>query len=276
MTTTKEFTGKTVFITGGTRGIGLAIGKKLASEGANIVITGKTKDPHPKLEGTLSTAVSEIESTGGHALGIHMDIREEDQVINAIQQTINQFGGIDILINNASAINLSDTPTLTMKHFDLMNQINSRGTFLASKYCIPHLLKSANPHILALSPPLEIHNRWWGQHLAYTMSKYCMSLITKGLAEEFKDQGIGANALWPRTTIATAAIQNLLGGDEIMKMSRKPDIMADAAFFILRKNSRDCTGNFFIDDEVLMREGILDLSSYSFVAGAELMPDIFL
>jgi citronellol/citronellal dehydrogenase len=270
------FKNKTVFITGATRGIGLAIGLKLASEGANVVVTGKTDTPHPKLEGTLESAAQKINNAGGRALSVKMDIRNEEDVYNAVDAAVKQFGGIDILINNASAIQLTDTLSTDIKRFDLMHQVNTRGTFLASKACIPHLIKSPNPHILTLSPPMAISDRWFAQHLPYTIAKFGMSLVVKGLAAEFKDEGIGVNALWPRTTIATAAIQNLLGGDEIMRRSRKPEIMADAAFHILMRNSRECTGNYFIDDEVLMHEGIMDLSAYAYEEGMELMPDIFL
>jgi citronellol/citronellal dehydrogenase len=276
MSSIKDFAGKTVFITGATRGIGLAIAKKLGAHGARIVVTGKTTEPHPKLEGTISSAVESLHALGAEAIGIPMDIRDEDQVKNAVESTASHFGGIDILINNASAIDLSDTLSLSMKRYDLMHHINTRGTFMASKYCLPWLLKSPNPHILTLSPPLNVSERWWGQHLAYTLAKYGMSLITRGLAEEFKESGLGANALWPRTTIATAAIRNLLGGEEIIRMSRKPEIMADAAYYILKKNAREYTGQFLIDDEVLMQEGILDLSEYAVTPGSELMPDIFL
>lgn len=276
MSSPKDFDGKTIFITGATRGIGLAIAKKLGTHGARIVVTGKTTEPHPRLEGTISSAVESLHTLGADAIGIPMDIREEDQVKNAVESAASHFGGIDILINNASAIDLSDTLSLSMKRYDLMHQINTRGTFMASKYCLPWLLKSPNPHILTLSPPLNVSERWWGQHLAYTLAKYGMSLITRGLAEEFKEAGLGANALWPRTTIATAAIRNLLGGEEIIRMSRKPEIMADAAYHILKRNAREWSGHFFIDDEVLMSEGILDLSGYSVTPGSELMPDIFL
>jgi citronellol/citronellal dehydrogenase len=270
------FTNKTAFITGSTRGIGLAIGKKLAAHGANVIITGKTTEAHPKLPGTIHSAAAEIEEAGGQALAIAMDLRNEDQVRTAFEQAVNAFGGIDILVNNASAIDLSDTESVTMKKFDLMHQINARGTFMASKYAVPHLKKSNSAHILTLSPPLEINQRWWGQHLAYTLAKYNMSLITRGLAEEFKSDGIAANCLWPRTTIATAAVQNLLGGEELIKRSRTPEIIADAAFYIFQKPARACTGNFFIDDEVLMREGILDFEKYAVTPGVELFPDIFL
>ncbi len=270
------FQGKTVFISGSTRGIGLAIAVRLAKEGANIVITGKTIDPHPALEGTLKTAVAEIEVLGANVIGIPMDIRHEDQVSNAVAQAAQHFGGIDILVNNASAIDLSDTRSLTMKRFDLMQQINTRGTFMVSKFAIPWLLKSDNPHILTLSPPLQMDDRWWGQHVAYTLSKYSMSLITRGLAEEFKEEGLACNALWPKTTIATAAIRNLLGGEQIIRLSRKPEIVADAAFYILQKKASLTTGQFFIDEDVLREKGITDFNHYAVVPGSELMPDIFL
>lgn len=271
-----SFKNKTVLITGSTRGIGLAIAKRLAAEGANIIITGKTEHPHPKLEGTIYTAVEEVEAAGGKAIGVLMDIRDEDQVQSAVDQGVAAFGGIDILVNNASAIQLTNTLHTEMKRFDLMHQVNTRGTFLASKCCLPHLLKSDNPHILTLSPPLEVDDKWFGMHLPYTMAKYGMSLVTKGLSVEFKDEGVAVNALWPRTTIATAAVQNLLGGDTMIKMSRYPAIMADAAYFILKRKANEHTGQFYIDDEVLAAEGITDLDSYAVDPGSDLMPDIFL
>ena len=269
-----NFKNKTVFITGGTRGIGLAIGKRLAQEGANVVIAAKTVEPHPKLEGTIYTAAAEIDAAGGHGLGVHCDIREEEQVEAAIKQAVDKFGGIDILINNASAISLTPTLQTPMKRYDLMHQINGRGTFLTSQKCLPYLLKSENPHILNLSPPLNFEPRWFGPHVAYSMAKYNMSLCVLGMAEEFKGK-VGVNALWPRTTIATAAVQNLLGGDEMTKHSRKPEIIADAAYYILSRSAKDCSGNFFIDDEVLISEGITDLDIYAVTPGADLMPDFF-
>lgn len=269
-----NFKNKTVFITGGTRGIGLAIGKRLAQEGANVVIAAKTVVPHPKLEGTIYTAAAEIDAVGGHGLGVQCDIREEEQVEDAIRQAVEKFGGIDILINNASAISLTPTLQTPMKRYDLMHQINGRGTFLTSQKCLPYLLKSENPHILNLSPPLNFEPRWFGPHVAYSIAKYNMSLCVLGMAEEFKGK-VGINALWPRTTIATAAVQNLLGGDEMTKHSRKPEIIADAAYYILSRSAKDCSGNFFIDDEVLNAEGITDLDIYAVTPGADLMPDFF-
>ncbi len=269
-----SFKNKTVFITGGTRGIGLAIGKRLAQEGANVVIAAKTVEPHPKLEGTIYTAAAEIDAAGGQGLGVQCDIREEDQVERAIQEAVDRFGGIDILINNASAISLTPTLQTPMKRYDLMHQINGRGTFLTSQKCLPYLLKSENPHILNLSPPLNFEPRWFGPHVAYSIAKYNMSLCVLGMAEEFKGK-VGVNALWPRTTIATAAVQNLLGGDEMSRRSRIPEIMGDAAYYILSRSAKECSGNFFIDDEVLASEGITDLDKYAVVPGMELMPDFF-
>lgn len=270
-----SFKNKTVFITGGTRGIGFAIGERLAREGANIVIAAKTTEPHPKLEGTIYTAAEAMEKAGGKALPVVCDIREESQVMEAVQKAVETFGGIDILINNASAINLSGTLELPMKRYDLMHGVNGRGTFMTSQKCLPYLLKADNPHILNISPPLNLDPRWFGPHVGYTMAKYNMSLCVLGMAEEFKHKGVAVNALWPRTTIATAAVQNLLGGDEISRRSRVPAIMADAAYYILSKPSKVVTGNFFMDDEVLMAEGITDLSKYAVDPTVELMPDFF-
>lgn len=266
---------KTVFITGGSRGIGKAIALRLAQEGANIVIAAKTVDPHPKLEGTIYTAAQEIEAMGAKALPLQVDIRFEDQIEQAVTKTVETFGGIDILINNASAINLTPTEYTEPKRFDLMHGINVRGTFLMSKACIPHLKKVSNPHILTLSPPLDLQPKWFGAHLAYTMSKYGMSMIMMGLAEELKPHRIAANALWPRTTIATAAVQNLLGGDYLMQRSRKPEIVADAALAIVTRPSNECTGNFFIDEEVLQQEGITDFAAYAVDPAMPLQPDLF-
>ncbi len=268
--------GKTAFITGASRGIGKAIAMKLAEGGANIAVVAKTKDPHPKLPGTVYSAVEDIESVGGKGIPCIADIRFEDQVQSAVEATIKEFGGIDILINDASAINLTPTLETSMKRFDLMFSVNVRGTFLCSKLCIPHLKKSENPHILNLSPPLNMDSKWFAHHVAYTMSKYGMSMCVLGMAEEFKKDGIAVNALWPRTAIATAAVKNLLGGGMAVKHSRKPEIVADAAFLILTRPSRDFTGNFFIDDEVLIEAGITDLSKYSVVPNARLTPDFFL
>ncbi len=271
-----EFQNKTVFITGGSRGIGKAIALRLAAAGANIVIAAKTAEPHPKLEGTIFSAAEEIERVGGKALAVQCDIREEEQVVHAVAEAVKKFGGIDILINNASAINLSGVAQLPAKQYDLMQDINTRGTYLVSRHCIPHLKQSANPHILVLSPPISLDKKWFSHFSPYTISKFGMSMLVMGMSEELRKDGIAANALWPRTTIATAAVQNILGGDELMKKSRKPEIVADAAFYVLCKNSKEATGNFFIDDEVLAEAGITDLSKYNVTPGGELMKDIFI
>ncbi|MEM9821353.1 MAG: NAD(P)-dependent oxidoreductase [Bacteroidota bacterium] len=268
--------GKTAFITGSSRGIGKAIALRLAREGANIVVAAKTASPHPKLEGTIHSAAEEIEQAGGKALAIQVDIREEEQVKNALEKGANHFGGIDILINNASAINLSPTSFLPMKRYDLMHDINVRGTFMVAKYAIPYLQMGDNPHILNLSPPLNLDPIWFGNHLAYTMSKYGMSMIILGLAEELKRHRIAANALWPQTAIATAAVKYALGGEEMMKCSRTPEIMADAAFAILSKSSQECTGNFFIDETLLRAEGMTDFDHYAVDLSQKLLTDLFL
>jgi len=266
---------KTVFITGGSRGIGKAIALRLAKEGANIVIAAKTADPHPKLEGTIYTAASEIEALGVKALPLQVDIRYEEQIQEAVEKTVQTFGGIDILINNASAINLTPTEHTEAKRFDLMHSINVRGTFLMSKACIPFLKQSENAHILTLSPPLDMQPKWFAPHLAYTMSKFGMSMVMLGLAAELKSQRIAANALWPKTTIATAAVQNLLGGDWLMQRSRKPEIVADATLTIVTQPAADWTGNFFIDEEVLRNAGISDFDHYAVNPGQPLQPDLF-
>jgi citronellol/citronellal dehydrogenase len=267
---------KTLFITGASRGIGKAIAIRAAKEGANIAVVAKTKEPHPNLPGTVYTAVDEIQKAGGRGLACIADIRFEEQVQAAVDATVNEFGGIDILVNDASAINLTPTLETSMKKFDLMFSVNVRGTFLCSKLCLPHLKKAENPHILTLSPPLNMDSKWFAHHVAYTMSKYGMSMCVLGMAEEFKNENIAVNALWPRTAIATAAVKNLLGGETAVKHSRTPEIVADAAYYILAKPSKECTGNFFIDDEVLIENGIHDLSKYSLVPGAKLIPDFFL
>ena len=269
------FQNKTVFITGASRGIGKAIGLRLAREGANIVVAAKTTQPHPKLPGTIYTAAEEMEAAGGRALPIKVDIRSEEDIQQAVQKAVETFGGIDILINNASAIFLAGTLDTPMKRYDLMHQVNVRGTFATTQACLPYLLKADNPHVLNISPPLNMDKRWFAPHVAYTMSKYGMSMCVLGMAEEFRDRGVAFNALWPRTAIQTAAIMNLLGGAKAMKRSRKPDIMADAAFAILKRNSRECTGNFFIDEEVLREEGVTDFSAYADVPDSELMQDFF-
>src|SRR3989337_709118 len=264
---------KTVLITGATRGIGKSIGLRLAKEGANIVIVGKTAEPHPKLEGTIHTAAEEIAKAGpGKVLPLQGDIRFEESIDHIVKTTISTFGAIDILINNASAINLFPTEKIEAKRFDLMHSINVRGTFLMSKACIPFLKKARNPHILNLSPPLNMDPNWFGKHLPYTMSKYGMSMIVLGLAEELKTHRIAANALWPKTTIATAAVQNLLGGDFLVQRSRIPEIVAEAAFYILQRPSYDCTGNFFIDEEVLKEEGVTDFWQYPVNPQQKLIP----
>lgn len=266
---------RTAFISGGSRGIGKAIALRLAQEGYNIVIAAKTTEPHPKLKGTIYTAAEEIEAAGGKALPIVVDIRSEELVAEGIKKAVNHFGGIDICVNNASAINLSKTEDLQMKRFDLMHSINVRGTFMVSKYCIPHLKKGNNPHIVTLSPPLNLKPEWFGAYLGYTMSKFGMSMTVLGLADELKGAGIGVNALWPQTTIATAAVQNLLGGDQIMARSRKPSIMGDAAFAIVSRDSKVCTGNFFIDEEVLKEEGVTDFEKYAVDPSLSLAKDLF-
>lgn len=270
---------KTVFITGGSRGIGLAIAVRLAQAGANVVIAAKTAEPHPKLPGTIHTAAAEIEAAGGKALPLQVDIRDEEAVQAAVDEAVRTFGGIDMLINNASAISLTPTLQTDMKRYDLMHHINTRGTFLTSKLCLPHLLKAENPHVLNLSPPLNMETRWFAPHVAYTMAKFGMSMCVLGMAGEFKKQGVAFNALWPRTTIATAAVQNLLGGDQMIRRSRTPEIMADAAYHILTRNSRECTGNFFVDEDVLKAEGTTDFTKYRVdtnLSDEELMPDFFL
>ena len=270
-----SFQNKTVIITGASRGIGKAIGLRLAKEGANIVIASKSVEENPKLGGTIFSAAEEMEKAGGKALAVQCDIRFEEQIQHVIDKTISTFGGIDILVNNASAINLSSTEQVEPKRFDLMFDINVRGTFMMCKACIPLLKKGTNAHILNLSPPINMDMKWFANHLAYTISKYDMSMIALGLAAELKKYNIAANTLWPRTTIATAAVQNLLGGDMLMKMSRTPDIIAESAFYILSKPSSECTGNSFIDEAVLAAEGITDLSQYSVVPGAKLYNDLF-
>ena len=266
---------KTAFITGASRGIGKAIALQLAKNGANIVIASKSVEENPKLGGTIFSAAEGVEEAGGKALPVQCDIRFEDQVQNAIDKAVAKFGGIDILINNASAISLTPTEQTEPKRFDLMHDINVRGTFFVTKACIPHLKKSSNAHILTLSPPINLNPKWFGGHVAYTLTKYSMSMMAIGWAAELKQYRIASNALWPRTTIDTAAVRNLLGGEALAKMSRTPDILADAAWIILNKPSADCTGNCFIDEEVLAREGITDLSHYSVVAGANLYRDLF-
>src|SRR5947209_10731730 len=266
---------RTIFISGASRGIGLAIAQRAARDGANVALLAKTADPHPKLEGTIYTAAEQIEAAGGHALPIVGDVRDEDQVLAAVAQAANQLGGIDVCINNASAINLSGTEALEMKRYDLMQDINTRGTFLLSKACIPHLKRAENPHILTLSPPIRLEPRWLGAHIGYTIAKYGMSLCALGLAEELRGDGVASNALWPRTIIATAAVQNLLGGEAAMARSRKPELYADAAHAVVTRPSRECTGNLFLCEDVLAQEGVTDLDRYAYVDGAELQVDLY-
>ena len=271
-----HFNNKTVFITGASRGIGKAMGLRLAKEGANVVIAAKSIEENPKLGGTIFSAAQEMEQAGGKALAVQCDIRFEDQINNAVEKAVATFGGIDILINNASAISLTRIEQTEPKQFDLMHDINVRGTFFVCKACVPHLKRSANAHILTLSPPVNLAPKWFGSHIAYTISKYNMSMIAIGLAEEFKKYKIASNCLWPKTTIATAAVKNLLGGEKLIKMSRHPEIIADAAYYIFTKPSSDCTGNTFIDEEVLALEGITDLSKYSVTPNGPLYPDLFI
>ena len=266
---------KVVFITGGSRGIGLEIGKRVARDGAKVVLAAKTAEPHPKLPGTIFTAAEEIIESGGEALPLILDVRDEENVLKAVEETASHFGGIDICVNNASAISLTKTPDTDMKRYDLMHQINGRGTYLVSKYCITHLKKSSNPHILNLAPPLDMKAKWFGPHLAYTMAKFTMSMCVLGMAEELKADGIAVNGLWPRTAIATAAVKNVLGGEEMMNISRKPEIMADAAYEIFIKDSKEFTGNFCIDDLVLHESGVKDFTKYADVSFDKLAPDFF-
>ncbi|HET9030213.1 MAG TPA: NAD(P)-dependent oxidoreductase [Candidatus Aquilonibacter sp.] len=267
--------GKTLFITGASRGIGLAIALRAAREGANVTIVAKTTEPHPKLPGTIYTAAQEVEAAGGKALAIACDIRFEEQVEEAVAKTVERFGGIDACINNASAISLTPTLDTDMKRYDLMNQINARGTFLCSKITAPHLAKSSNGHIVNLAPPLDIKPRWFARHTAYTIAKFGMSMCTMGMAEEFRSMRIGVNSLWPLTAIDTAAVRNVLGGDAMAAASRKPEIMADAVAAILERPAAECTGNFFIDEEVLQEAGVTDFEQYSNNPGAPLVPDFF-
>lgn len=266
--------GKTLLVTGGSRGIGLAIAKRAAVDGANIIIAAKTSEPHPKLPGTIHTAAAEIEEAGGKALPLVCDIRDEKAVKDAVEKGVGEFGGIDIVVNNASAIALLGTEEVSMNRFDLMHQVNARGTFLVSKTCLPWLRKAENPHILTLAPPLNMVEKWFAPHVAYSMAKFGMSMCVLGMAGEFREEGIAVNALWPRTTIATAAV-NMLGGDELTRHSRKPEIMADAAYVILNRPSKEYTGFFCVDDSVLEDEGITDLSGYAVNPELPLAPDFF-
>lgn len=267
--------GKTLFITGASRGIGLAIGLRAARDGANVVVAAKTAEPHKKLPGTIYSAAEAIEKAGGNALPVVVDVREPDSVKAAVDAAVERFGGIDICVNNASAIQLTGTLATDYRRYDLMNQVNARGTFVTTRTCLPHLLKSSNPHVLMLSPPLDMSPRWFAGHVAYTMAKYGMSMCVLGMAEEFRDQGVAFNALWPRTGIATAAIEFALAGQEGMSHCRTPDIMADAAYAIFNKPARECTGNFFIDDVLLYESGERDFDKYRVDPTKNLMPDFF-
>lgn len=267
--------GKTLFISGGSRGIGLAIALRAARDGANVTIAAKTAEPHPKLPGTIHTAAAEVEAAGGKALPVLCDIRDEEMVAEAVNATVEAFGGIDICVNNASAIQLTGTLQTDMKRYDLMHQINTRGTFLVSKICIPHLKKAANPHIVNLAPPLDMQAKWFRNHVAYTMAKFGMSMCTLGMSAEFARDGIAVNSLWPLTAIDTAAVRNLLGGETVAGMSRSPQVMADAFHAIVTRPSRECTGNFFIDELVLREAGVTDFSAYAPGAKGPLAADFF-
>jgi citronellol/citronellal dehydrogenase len=269
--------GKTIFMSGGSRGVGLAIAVRAARDGANVALVAKTDEPHPKLPGTIHTAAEEIRDAGGEALPIAGDIRDAESLDEAVEQAVEEFGGIDVVVNNASAIDLSGTEELEVKSYDLMQNINVRGTFVVTRACLPHLKRATNPHVLTLSPPLNLDPKWFGEHVAYTISKYNMSMLTLGWAEEFREDGIAFNSLWPRTMIATAAVMNLLGGEEAMAQSRNPDILADAAHAILARPSYEYTGNLVIDEDILAEEGITDLEGYrADPEGDELAVDLFL
>ena len=270
-----SLSGKTLFITGASRGIGLAIAMRAAKDGANIAIAAKTADPHPKLPGTIYSAAEEIEAAGGHALPLVVDVRDEKSVVDALAQTVAAFGGLDILVNNASAIQLTNSQATDMKRFDLMHQINTRGTFMTSKYAVPYLAKAENPHILMLSPPLDLSEYWFAPHTAYSIAKYGMSLCVLGLAGELRAKGIAVNALWPRTTIATSAVKNLLGGDALVRCSRTAEIVADAAHLVFTRKARDFTGNFLIDDTFLAEHGHTDFDKYRIDPTVALQPDFF-
>lgn len=271
----KNLKDKVIFITGASRGIGRELAIRCAQDGAKIIIAAKTDQPHPTLEGTIHSVAAEVEAAGGKALAIQLDIRDETKVYEAVEKAVATFGGIDILVNNASAISLSPTLDTPMKKYDLINSVNARGTFLCSQACIPHLKKSSNPHILTFSPPLNMKPKWFKNNLAYTMSKYGMSMCTLGMADEFKKEGIAVNSLWPKTTIATAAIA-VNFPKQILQASRKPSIMSDAAYFILTSDSRETTGNFFIDEDLLRVHGVTDLSHYALNPAVPLMADFFL
>ncbi len=273
---TRSLAGKTLFITGASRGVGLAIALRAARDGANVTIAAKSTEPHPKLPGTIYSAAREIEGAGGQALSQPCDIRFEEQVAAAVAATVERFGGIDILVNNASAIDLRGIEALDMKRYDLMQQVNARGSYLCAKLALPHLRKAANPHILTLSPPLDLNPKWFSPNLAYTTAKYGMSLLTLGLSRQLSGAGVAVNSLWPETAIATAAVANLLGGEAALRRSRKPEIVADAAHAILTRPARQCTGNFFIDSLVLGEEGVTDFAPYAVDAGVDALLDFFL
>ena len=276
MSDVRSLQGKTLFITGASRGIGLAIGLRAARDGANVVIAAKTTEPHPKLPGTIYTAAAEIEGAGGKALPVACDIRNDNEIEAAVAAAVNTFGGIDILVNNASAISLTRTPGTPMKRFDLMHTINTRGTFACTQACLPHLQQAENAHVLMLSPPLDLKPSNFGPHVAYSLSKFGMSLCVLGFADELRAAGVGVNALWPRTIIGTAAVRNLLGGEASVRGSRTPEIVADAAWHILTRNSRTCTGNFFVDETLLRQEGVTEFDDYAVDPTATLLPDLFL
>jgi citronellol/citronellal dehydrogenase len=268
--------GRTIIMSGGSRGIGLAIALRAAQDGANVALIAKTAEPHPRLKGTVFTAAEAIEAAGGNGLAIVGDVRDDHVIADAVEQTVERFGGVDILVNNASAIDVSPSASISMKRYDLMQDVNARATFLLSRTCVPYLREAENPHVLTLSPPLSLDPKWFGPHLAYTLAKFGMSMCTLGMAAEHADAGIAFNSLWPRTIIATAAVQNLLGGEAAMARSRRPKIVADAAHAILTRPARETTGNFFIDDEVLAEAGVTDFSSYAYTADADLLVDLFL
>jgi citronellol/citronellal dehydrogenase len=271
-----DLAGKTILMSGGSRGIGLAIALRAARDGADVALLAKTAVPHPRLPGTIHSAAAEIEAAGGQALAIVGDVREDTVVADAVERTFERFGAIDIVVNNASAIDVSPSTTIAMKRYDLMQDVNTRGTFLLSRTCVPYLRDADNPHVLTLSPPLSLDPKWYGAHLAYTLAKFGMSMCTLGMASEHARSHIAFNSLWPRTIIATAAVQNLLGGNAAMARSRRPEIVADAAHHILTRPARTTTGNFFIDDEVLAEAGVTDLSAYAYGADADLQLDLFL